>query len=129
MDFQRIKIQHKLSRPFSSLSISPKRISLFKIFCTSETEEQDKHRSPVIVCDHCLYSFAGSCPKLDLSNGKITYNRSPTNARYPKWTRAYYKCDTGYNLTSLYGPRRRVCSSSGKWDRDWDSMLCVKGNE
>ena len=85
------------------------------------------------ISSYCIWTlFIFICrilPKTWFVNGKITYNRSPTNARYPKWTRAYYKCNTGYNLTSLCGPRRRVCSSSGKWDRDWDPMWCVKGNE
>ena len=55
----------------------------------------------------------------ELINGMIDYSRSPNSARYSYGTAAIYRCNPGYNITSV--DNVRACtgdgkSSSGQWD-------------
>ena len=54
-----------------------------------------------------------SCEALSLTNGQISYDRSPKNGRYPAETVASFSCNDRY---SQFGPSSRNCRTSGAWN-------------
>ena len=64
-----------------------------------------------------------TCPALSLSDGDISYNKSPVDGGYPEYTYATFTCKYGY---ALDGPFRSDCQRSGAWDKQ--SPTCNKGS-
>ena len=60
------------------------------------------------------YLFVVTCASLSLSNGGVSYNKSPVNGRYPVDTRASFSCTRGYSLS---GSSSRTCQTSGNWNQ------------
>ena len=68
--------------------------------------------------------FAVTCPSLSLSNGGISYNKSPVNGRYPVETVASLSCHHGYSIS---GSNSRTCQTSGNWDQQ--TVTCNQSNQ
>ena len=68
--------------------------------------------------------FAVTCPSLSLSNGGISYNKSPVNGRYPVDTVASLSCHHGYLLS---GSSSRTCQTSGYWNQQ--TVACNQSNQ
>ena len=71
-----------------------------------------------------MFSTSVTCPALTLENGRVTYDVSPGNERYPTGTISSFSCNDGYSLSVTMS---RTCQISGNWDQE--TPLCVPSNE
>ena len=67
-------------------------------------------------------SFIGTCSALGLSNGRVDYNTSAVNGRYPVDTSASFTCNSGYTRS---GSSSSICQNSGGWNEY--EPTCNKG--
>ena len=78
---------------------------LFKLFCRFTCAMFVKYKFCSLV----------TCPVLHLSNGGISYNKSPlNNGGYPIGTVASFSCNYGYSQTQS---NSRTCQTSGMWNQ------------
>ena len=69
------------------------------------------------------YFPAVTCSALRLSNGRVSYNKSPVGGSYPLDTMASFSCNGGYSRS---GSSSRTCQTSGSWSSQ--TPRCNKSN-
>ena len=62
-----------------------------------------------------------TCPRLSLTNGRVIYNQTALEGRYPARTQARFKCDYGYRRIGAF---TRICQASGSWNRNLTFTRC-----
>ena len=75
----------------------------------------------VNVLEIFLCLFVVTCPALSLLNGKVSYNETSVNERYPVDTEALFLCDSGF---LPFGFDSSICNPFGNWSQ---SNLTCKG--
>ena len=68
--------------------------------------------------------FVVSCPALNLTNGRVSYNKNSVDGGYPVGTEVQYSCNYGYRLS---GPLKRYCQRSDDWTGP--TAACNPGNQ
>ena len=71
-----------------------------------------------------LYFLLVTCPPVNLSNGRVTYDRDQAHGCYPIGTMETNSCNDGYSRS---GWRVRTCQESREWDGT--PAVCTKNSD
>ena len=67
--------------------------------------------------------FTATCPGLSLSNGKVSYDRDPTDdGLYPVNTTAIFTCNSGY-LQKRFSATSSTCQASDTWSHQTPTCI------